>query len=129
MEERDVSEFNGAQLKMFRIDEAIKGINMCRHDLNIQQWLFFVQDFDMELESVKNKQEKEDLKIEIDKLSEEVNKQLSRNSNPHIAKKGIPAELITSLNDYQRKLLKIFKESGLEMKLSGNAMTGMGKRG
>jgi hypothetical protein len=126
-ENRDISEFNGAQLKMFRIDEAIKGINACRHDLNIQQWLFFLQDFDMELESVKKKEEIPKLKANLDKLQEQINSHLSKNNNPYIKVRGIPAEIIGSLNEYQKELLKIFKESGLEMKLSGDSMSNFGR--
>jgi len=129
MEERETSEFNGSQLKMFRINGILEGIIQCRHNLDIQQWLFWLQDFDMELETSKKDEEIPELEKELNKLSEQVNKHLSSKSNPHIYNKGIPAEVITGLNTFHKKLLYVFKKSGLEMKLSGDAMSGMGKRG
>ena len=126
-EGRDISEFNGSQLKLFRIDEAIKGINQCRHSLDIQQWLFFLQDFDMELESVKKKEEKEDLDNDLKKIAELVQQTLQIKSNPRIRNKSTSVELIDSLNLYQKKLLTIFKSSGLEMKLAGDAMSSFGR--
>lgn len=126
-EARDISEFNGSQLKLFRIDEAIKGINQCRHTLDIQQWLFFLQDFDMELESVKKEQEKVDLDKDLKKIAELVQQNLQLKMNPRIRNKTTSVELIDSLNAYQKKLLSIFKSSGLEMKLAGDAMSRFGK--
>lgn len=126
---RDLSEFNGSQLKIFRIDESIKGINMCRHTLDVKNWLFFIIDFEMELESVKKSTEVEELKAKMKELSENINIHLAKVNNPRIFNKTIPAKLIDGLNDYQVRLLKIYKESGLEMKLSGDAMSGMGRRG
>jgi hypothetical protein len=128
MEEiRDVSEFNGAQLKLFRIDEAIKGINMCRHILDVQNWLFYIQDFDMELESVKKKEEKDILDKELKQIAEEIQQHLSTLHNPRIRRKTTPVEIIDQLNSYQKKLLAIYKSSGLEMKLIGDSMSGFGK--
>lgn len=83
----------------------------------------------MELETSKKDEEIPELEKELNKLSEQVNKHLSSKSNPHIYNKGIPAEVITGLNTFHKKLLYVFKKSGLEMKLSGDAMSGMGKRG
>lgn len=123
---RDVSEFNGSQLKLFRIDEAIRGINMCRHQLDLSQWLFYLHDLDMELESVKKVDEKKALDIELKMLSDKVN---AFTSNKHTNKKNKPLDIIDGLNSYQKKLLFIFKSSGLEMKLAGDSMSGMGKRG
>jgi hypothetical protein len=128
MEEgRDISEFNGSQLKLFRIDESIKGINQCRHNLDIQQWLFFLQDFDMELESVKKKEEKEELDKDLKDIAELVQQNLQIRNNPRIKNKTVSVELIDSLNGYQKKLLTIFKSSGLEMKLAGDAMSSFGR--
>ena len=126
---RDISEFNGAQLKLFRIDEIIRGINQCRHELNLQQWLFFLQDFDMELESVKTVDEKVALKKELETVEEKINIQLKKTTNPYGKKLGIPQDVIQELNNYQKSLLTIFKKSGLELKLQQDAMSGMGRRG
>ena len=125
--ERDLSEFNGSQLKLLRIDEILKGIIECRHNLNIHQWLFYIQDFDMELESVKKKEEQEELEIQMKKLVEEVNSYLQMKNNSRLKHKSTPVELIEHLNQYQKALLKIYKTSGMEMKLQEGAMGGFGK--
>ena len=127
VEERDISEYNGSQLKIFRIDEIIRGINECRHTLNLQQWLFYLQDFDMELESVKKKEEKILLDKELEELSDQINEHILLRSNAKIKHKSTPVEIIDRLNSFQKKLLVIFKTSGLEMKLQGNALSGFGK--
>ena len=126
-EERDVSEFNGSQLKMFRIDEALRGISMCRHNLNLTDWLFYLQDFDMELESVKRKEEKIELEKELKILAIAINTFQNQKSNSRIKVRRIPPEVIDKLNTYQKKLLTIFKTSGLEMKLQGDAMSNFGR--
>lgn len=127
-DERDISEFNGAQLKMFRIDSIIQGINMCRHTLDVSQWLFYIQDFDMELESVKKKEEKIELSKKLIKLAEKVNAfQLAKQHCKIKGRMTIPSDLIDDLNAYQKELLQIFKSSGLEMKLQGDAMSNFGK--
>ena len=125
--ERDISEYNGSQLKMFRIDEIIKGISMCRHTLDLQNWLYYLKDFDMELESVKKKDEREQLDKELKQISEEVNKHIQVRTRSRFRTKKTPTELIDQLETFQKKLLRIFKESGLEMKLQGDAMSNFGK--
>jgi predicted house-cleaning noncanonical NTP pyrophosphatase (MazG superfamily) len=129
MEERDVSEFNGAQLKLFRIDEIIRGINFCRHNLDIYHWLLYLQDFDMELESVKKPDEKELTDKQLKKLSETINEFLSTKYNARLKKnvKSTPANIIDDLNQFQKELLIIFKSSGMELKLQQGAMGGFGK--
>jgi len=124
---REVSEFNGSQLKLFRIDEILRGITMSRHTLNIKAWLFFLQDFDMELESVKKKEEIDLLDKDLKILAEEVNQYIVMSSNTRIRHKSTPTELIDHLNAFQKKLLRIFKESGLEMKLQEGALGRFGK--
>jgi hypothetical protein len=128
MEERDVSEFNGAQLKLFRIDEIIRGINFCRHNLDLYNWLLYLQDFDMELESVKKPEEKLTTKQQLEELAQSINQHLS--TSHHIKrriKKGTPSIIIDKLNNYQKELLIIFKSSGMELKLQQGAMGGFGK--
>ena len=124
---RDVSEFNGSQLKMFRIDEALRGISFSRHQLNLTEWLFYLQDFDMELESVKKKEEKIELDKEMKILAQQINEFKNIQSNSRVRSRRIPSEVIDKLNLYQKKLLTIFKTSGLEMKLQGDAMSNFGK--
>ena len=125
--DRDLSEFNGSQLKILRIDEIIKGIIVCRHTLNLRDWLNYLMDFDMELESVKKPNEKEELDRELKQLAENINKHQMSRSRIKNKTLGTPAEIIDQLNKYQRRLLKIYKESGLELKLQEGALGGFGK--
>lgn len=129
MEERDVSEFNGAQLKLFRIDEIIRGINMCRHSLDLYHWLLYLQDFDMELESVKKPDEKIKTDEQLKKLSDSVNMFLSTKYNARMKKnvRSTPAHIIDDLNTFQKELLIIFKSSGMELKLQQGALGGFGR--
>ena len=129
MEERDVSEFNGAQLKLFRIDEIIRGINFCRHNLDLYHWLLYLQDFDMELESVKKPEEKTKTQEQLKKLTDSINGFLSTKYNARLKKnvKSTPAHIVDELNNFQKELLLIFKSSGMELKLQQGALGGFGR--
>lgn len=120
-ETRDVTDYNGAGLKGVRIHDALIGITACRHTLDIQHWLFYLVDFEMELESVKKPSEIGILRTKYLELADNINKQLSITNNPRLRSVGTPSKIINDLNDYQVLLLKIFKESGLEMRLAGDA--------
>jgi hypothetical protein len=127
MENRDVSEFNGAQLKLYRIDQILKGIIECRHTLDLLNWLYYLQDFDMELESVKKEDEKQELDIELKAVAEMINGYTSLRINKRRRKQLIPVEIIDRLNLYQKRILTIYKQSGLEMKLQSDAISGFGR--
>lgn len=128
-EDINISEFNGAQLKLFRINDILNNIRECRQTFDLKTWLSSLKDFDMELEAVKTEEEKKIYTKEIQILSDKINSTLGILHNPRIPSrlKTIPAEIIDSLDNFHKKLLGIYKRSGLEMKFSGTAMTNFGK--
>lgn len=124
--DRDVSEFNGSQLKLFRIDEILRGINMSRHNLDLINWLYYLQDFDMELESVKKPEERIETSNELSQLAESINTHLSTKMGKK-KRKGVPVKIVEQLNQFQKTLLTIYKASGLELRLQKDAMSGFGR--
>lgn len=125
--DREQTTFNGSQLKLIRIDEIQRTIITCRHTLDLTHWLYALQDFDNELESVKKKEEKIEIAEELIQLEESINKYNHIKNNPLVHNNRISAELISKLDRFYKKLIHIYHDSGLEMQLEKGALGSFGK--
>jgi hypothetical protein len=125
--ERETTTFNGSQLKLLIIDEIKRNIIICRHSLDLMNWLNSLQDFDNEMETVKTAKEREETAMTLLELEELINKQMRVRANKHIRTKHTPSEIIHKLDSFYKKLLRVYHDSGLEMKLEQGALGGFGK--
>lgn len=120
MNNREISEWNGAIDYLRRIDQALLIAGEAAMTLNLYQWLHALKLFYREISSVMKEEERINLEQEGKRLSEEINKYLLKKQKLK-NKTRINKELIESLEEYEIKLRKIYKESGLQMRLTEDA--------
>jgi len=124
--ERDKTTFNASQLKLIRVDEIQRGIIMCRHTMDLQQWLYWLQDFDNELETVKKSKETMDVHNEIVQLTETINIQRLKINRLPNKSKLIDVQTIDKLDYVYKRLLTIYHDSGMEMQLEKDSRHAFG---
>ena len=127
---RSISEFNGSQLKLLRIDAIIRGFMEYRRNMDALQMLFSIKNFDDELENSKTKEEKEELKKELETITIQVNSFIHAKKHKIKALRKsnqVPTELIHRMEQFYKKLLNVYKQSGLEQKLQSGALTAFGQ--
>lgn len=122
MDTRETSEWNGAGDYLRRIDQALLIAGDAALTLNLYQWLHALKLFYREISSVMKEEEKKELYKQSEELSEQINKYLIiKNSQNRRHKIGIDVNIIKSLEQYEIELRRIYKESGLQMRLMEDA--------
>lgn len=122
MDDRQQSEWNGAADYLARINMILMEAAQASMSLNLYQWLHSLKLFYREISSVMKEEQQKELYQESKQLSERINEYLRiRNDKRIINKPGIDGNLIESLEIFEIKLRKIYKESGLQMRLMDDA--------
>jgi len=119
---RETSEWNGAIEYLRRIDQALMIAGEAAMNLNLYQWLHALKLFYREISSVMNEKEKQELYKESQTLSEQINTYLlTKNKNRYEDRGETDYEIVESLEQHEIKLRQIYKETGLQMRLSEDA--------
>lgn len=122
MENRDTAEWNGAGDYLDRINLSLQLAGQAALSLDVYQWLHALKLFYREISSMMKDEERERLYQESIELSTKVNEFLQLKNNVKLKYKiGVDYKLIESLEHFEIELRKIFKESGLQLKLSDDA--------
>lgn len=117
--DREQSEWNGALEYLHRIDLALQAAGIAAINLDLYSWLHNLKLFYREISSVMKPTEKEELYEEGEHLSNQINIYLKRKQIQKMIR--INPELIKSLELFEIKLRTIYKESGLQMRLTEDA--------
>ena len=115
-EEREKSEFNDALGYLRRINACLYSADMSSMELNFYGWFHALMIFRRELSTeIKN-----DALAEFDLLIEDINNELNKviSSNNKIRYSG---DIYFNLDKFERKLRKVYKDSGLQMRMQSDA--------
>lgn len=116
------TQFNGALAHLQRIDIIERSLILDMKNMDLQQWLYDLHNFYMQIMTVMDKDKEEELYKEYETLATKINQSLQSQYNPrNRQKQNISPNLIKELDQFHRKLLRIYKESGLQMQLQTSA--------
>lgn len=116
-----MSEWNGAVDYLSRINLTLMQANDAASRLDLYNWLHQLKIFYREISSIMKTEEINTLYEEGNQLSNQINKYLAIKHNPLYKNKPINTNLVQSLEQYEIKLRRIYKESGLQMRLQEDA--------
>ena len=117
------TEWNGGTLTNIRIHNIREQLLICGQTRDIQTWHSLLVQLNHEVYGFQTKEQKEQIRTELEKIIEAINKyqqaaSYARRYNKTIT---IPNEIILSLNNMQYTLDEIFHSSGLQTALKDDA--------
>jgi len=115
------TEWNGGTLTNIRLHDIREQIRMCALNKDVSMWLALLEQKNHELYGFQTTEEKQEIRTELKNLAEKINKHISISKISRIRSRGIPVEIIDSLNEMEYKLDEVFHKSGLQTALKDDA--------
>jgi hypothetical protein len=118
MSEDTQTEWNGGSLTNMRINDILTELRMNIQNKNLLGIISNLTDFNVELYGFQNKDQKINIRLRLDKLTEDIHQYMNSRLR---SKKGIPSQIFFNINNIRYDLYEIFNNSQLQTSLRESA--------
>lgn len=120
------AEWNGGTFTNLRIHNIREEMKVSAITKDLENWLALLVQINHELYGFETDKQKIEIRNQLSKLADDINKYQAISNASKIRRKYIPADLIDSLHNVQYILDAVFHKSGLQTKIANDSRHAFG---